>query len=56
MNEMIRRRKTEQIPFDVFLTMLEATKNEFLKSRNLPSTLEIKEEDKQFPCSSYFVP
>lgn len=55
MNEMIRRRKTEQIPFDAFLTILEASKNEFLKSRNLPSTLEVKEEDKKFPCSSYFV-
>ncbi|CAF1476679.1 unnamed protein product [Adineta steineri] len=52
MSRMISDNRTEQIQFNTFLKVLQATENEFLRNKNLPSTLNDKEKQRNYIWSS----
>ncbi|CAF4177822.1 unnamed protein product [Adineta steineri] len=52
MGRMISDNRTEQIQFNTFLKILQATENEFLRNKNLSSTLNGDEKQKNYIWSS----
>ncbi|CAF1219356.1 unnamed protein product [Adineta steineri] len=52
MSRMISDNRTEQIQFNTFLKILQTTENEFLRNKNLPSTLNDKEKQRNYIWSS----
>jgi len=56
MHEMIDDNKTKKIQFDLFIKILQATENEFIKNRNFTSTLNVKQKKKKCIWSSNKIP
>ncbi|CAF1344610.1 unnamed protein product [Adineta steineri] len=52
MGRMISDNRTEQIQFNTFLKILQATEDEFLRNKNLPSTLNGDEKQRNYIWSS----
>ncbi|CAF3828797.1 unnamed protein product, partial [Rotaria sp. Silwood1] len=51
MGELINRKRTKGIQFDILMKVLEATGNEYQRNKNLESTLDVERENENFSCS-----
>jgi hypothetical protein len=50
MGDIISHKRTKQIQFDLFIKILQATENEFIKNKNRTSILDDKQKKKIFIC------